>query len=424
MKLTRLPLHWLILAGLAFGIVFGLIAVLAGWNEFTNQWISPFGTIFIRLLKLIAIPLIIVSLINGVSGLNDISRLTRIGLRTIVLYLFTTVMAVSFGLVAVNLLQPGHYLSDEKSAEFRAKFAAEMIEKPETQNGPLQFLVDIVPENIIQSMSANTNMLQVIFFSLLFGVAMVMLPNSRVTPVKQLIEALNDIVMKIVDIIMMAAPFGVFALIASITTQLAGDNIRDTLQIFGTLGMYALTVIIGLVFIILVFYPLLLKIFTQKGPFGFFKGIAPAQLLAFSTSSSAATLPVTMECCEQNLGIRKEISSFVLPLGATVNMDGTSLYQAVAAVFLAQIYGMDLTISQQLTIILTATLASIGSAAVPGAGIIMLVIVLNSVGVPTEGIALIFAVDRPLDMLRAVVNITGDCTVASIVSCQTKEIKP
>ncbi|MBW7847250.1 MAG: dicarboxylate/amino acid:cation symporter [Bacteroidales bacterium] len=424
MKLTRLPLHWLILAGLAFGIVFGLIAVLAGWNEFTNQWISPFGTIFIRLLKLIAIPLIIVSLINGVSGLNDISRLTRIGLRTIVLYLFTTVMAVSFGLVAVNLLQPGHYLSDEKSAEFRAKFAAEMIEKPETQNGPLQFLVDIVPENIIQSMSANTNMLQVIFFSLLFGVAMVMLPNSRVTPVKQLIEALNDIVMKIVDIIMMAAPFGVFALIASITTQLAGDNIRDTLQIFGTLGMYALTVIIGLVFIILVFYPLLLKIFTQKGPFGFFKGIAPAQLLAFSTSSSAATLPVTMECCEQNLGIRKEISSFVLPLGATVNMDGTSLYQAVAAVFLAQIYGMDLTISQQLTIILTATLASIGSAAVPGAGIIMLVIVLNSVGVPTEGIALIFAVDRPLDMLRTVVNITGDCTVASIVSCQTKEIKP
>ncbi len=424
MKLTRLPLHWLILAGLAFGIVFGLIAVLAGWNEFTNQWISPFGTIFIRLLKLIAIPLIIVSLINGVSGLNDISRLTRIGLRTIVLYLFTTVMAVSFGLVAVNLLQPGHYLSDEKSAEFRAKFAAEMIEKPETQNGPLQFLVDIVPENIIQSMSANTNMLQVIFFSLLFGVAMVMLPNSRVTPVKQFIEALNDIVMKIVDIIMMAAPFGVFALIASITTQLAGDNIRDTLQIFGTLGMYALTVIIGLVFIILVFYPLLLKIFTQKGPFGFFKGIAPAQLLAFSTSSSAATLPVTMECCEQNLGIRKEISSFVLPLGATVNMDGTSLYQAVAAVFLAQIYGMDLTISQQLTIILTATLASIGSAAVPGAGIIMLVIVLNSVGVPTEGIALIFAVDRPLDMLRTVVNITGDCTVASIVSCQTKEIKP
>lgn len=423
MKISRLPLHWLILAGLAAGIVFGLIAVLAGWSDFTNQWISPFGTIFIRLLKLIAIPLIIVSLINGVSGLNDISRLSRIGLRTIVFYLFTTVMAVSFGLIAVNLLQPGHYLSDAKSAEFRAKYATDMVEKPAMQDAPLQFLVDIVPENIIQSMSANTNMLQVIFFSLIFGVAMVMLPAGRATPVKQLIEALNDIVMKIVDIIMMAAPFGVFALIASITTQLAGDNIGDTLQIFGTLGMYALTVIIGLVFIIFVFYSLLLRLFTRKGSFGFYKGIAPAQLLAFSTSSSAATLPVTMECCEQNLGVRKEISSFVLPLGATVNMDGTSLYQAVAAVFLAQIYGMDLTLSQQLTIILTATLASIGSAAVPGAGMIMLVIVLNSVGVPTEGIALIFAVDRPLDMLRTVVNITGDCTVASIVSHQLKEEK-
>ncbi len=422
MKYSRLPLHWLILAGLAAGILFGLIAVFAGWHTFTNNWVSPVGTIFIRLLKLIAIPLIIVSLINGVAGLNDVSRLSSIGLRTIVLYLFTTIMAVSFGLVAVNLIGPGHFLSEEKTAEFRVKYAtSQAIEKPVEQGGPLQFMVDIVPENAIQAMSANTNMLQVIFLSLFFGIAMIMLPGQTAAPVKQLIGALNEVVMKIVDLIMKMAPFGVFALIASITTQLAGDKLSDTIQIFSTLGMYALTVIIGLAFIIAVFYPFLLWLLARDSLKGFFKGIAPAQLLAFSTSSSAATLPVTMECCEKNLGVPKEVSSFVLPLGATVNMDGTSLYQAVAAVFLAQIYGMDLTVSQQLTIILTATLASIGSAAVPGAGMIMLVIVLNSVGVPVEGIALIFAVDRPLDMLRTIANITGDCMVASVVTHQIKE---
>jgi Na+/H+-dicarboxylate symporter len=421
MKTNRIPLHWLILIGMAAGIIFGVLAVIFGWHEFTLDWIKPWGTVFISLLKMIAIPLIIVSLINGVSGLNDVSRLSRIGLKTISLYLVTTVIAVSIGLIVVNITQPGKFLSSEKSAEFREKYASSVTQTVNSENGPLQFVVDLVPDNIFNAMTNNTNMLQVIFFSLLFGVAIVMVPSEKTLQVRQFFDSLNEIVMQMIHLIMKAAPIGVFALIASMTTQLAGNNIKDTLQLFGTLGMYAITVIAGLLFMIFIIYPLITKAFTQLNYRMFLKGISPAQLLAFSTSSSAATLPVTMECCEENLGIKKEITGFVLPLGATVNMDGTSLYQAVAAVFLAQIYGMDLTLGQQMTIILTATLASIGSAAVPGAGMIMLVIVLNSVGVPTEGIALIFAVDRPLDMLRTVVNVTGDATVACVVSSSESE---
>lgn len=417
MKLARIPLHWLILTGMAAGMLFGVVAVNLGWHEFTKDWISPWGTIFINLLKLIAIPLIIVSLINGISGLNDVSRLSRIGLKTVGLYLLTTVIAVSTGLVVVNITNPGTYLSAEKSAEFRDNYtgnAVQNLSQPEA--GPLQFVIDIVPDNLFKAMTSNASMLQVIFFSLLFGVAVILIPPQKTLIVRNLFESLNEIVMQMIHLIMKMAPLGVFALMAGLTTQLAGTNPADTLQIFGTLGIYALTVVIGLFVVIFGIYPVFIRIFARLPVKKFFKGIAPAQLLAFSTSSSAATLPVTMECCEENLGLRKEVTGFVLPLGATVNMDGTSLYQAVAAVFLAQIYGMDLTFGQQLTIILTATLASIGSAAVPGAGMIMLVIVLNSVGVPTEGIALIFAVDRPLDMLRTVVNVTGDTVVASIIN--------
>ncbi len=416
MRINRIPLHWLILIGMAAGIIFGILAVIFGWHEFTLNWIKPWGTVFISLLKMIAIPLIIVSLINGISGLNDVSKLSRIGLKTISLYLITTVIAVSIGLIVVNITQPGKFLSQEKSAEFREKYASNMTQTVNEESGPLQFVVDLVPDNIFNAMTNNTNMLQVIFFSLLFGIAVVMVPAEKTLQVRQFFDALNDIVMQMIHLIMKAAPVGVFALIASMTTQLAGNNIKDTLQLFGTLGMYAITVVAGLLIVIFIIYPLFIRFFTKIRYKTFLKGISPAQLLAFSTSSSAATLPVTMECCEENLGIKKEITGFVLPLGATVNMDGTSLYQAVAAVFLAQIYGMDLSLGQQMTIILTATLASIGSAAVPGAGLIMLVIVLNSVGVPTEGIALIFAVDRPLDMLRTVVNVTGDAAVACVVA--------
>jgi len=400
------------------GVVFGLVAVLAGWHAFTIDWIKPWGTIFIRLLKLIAVPLIIVSLINGISNLNDVSKLSRIGLKTISLYLVTTVIAITIGLLVVNLTRPGKVLPAEKALEFQQRYAANVQNTPDTsaEEGPLQFIIDVVPDNVFRAMTENTAMLQVIFFSVLFGIAMILIPQEKTRPVKLFIESLNEIVLQMIHLIMKIAPYGVFALIAAITVEVAGDQIADTAALFGSLGLYALTVIIGLLLMVFVIYPLIISSFTVIGFKQFIKGLAPAQLLAFSTSSSAATLPVTMECCEENLGVKKEVSSFVLPLGATINMDGTSLYQAVAAVFLAQIYGMDLSLGQQLTIILTATLASIGSAAVPGAGMIMLVIVLGSVGIPTEGIALIFAVDRPLDMLRTVVNITGDSSIACAVA--------
>jgi len=415
---TKIPLHWLILFGMGAGIVFGLLAVLLGWHTFTIDWIKPWGTIFIRLLKLIAVPLIIVSLINGISNLNDVSKLSRIGLKTIALYLVTTVIAITVGLAVVNITRPGKVLPAEKALEFQQRYAANVQNNPDqqTDDGPLQFIIDVVPDNIFRAMTENTSMLQVIFFSILFGISMILIPQEKTKPIKAFIDSLNEIVLQMIHLIMKIAPYGVFALIAAITVEVAGDQIADTAALFGSLGLYALTVIIGLLLMVFVIYPIIISTLTVIGFKQFIKGLAPAQLLAFSTSSSAATLPVTMECCEENLGVKKEVSSFVLPLGATINMDGTSLYQAVAAVFLAQIYGMDLTIGQQLTIILTATLASIGSAAVPGAGMIMLVIVLGSVGIPTEGIALIFAVDRPLDMLRTVVNITGDSSIACAVA--------
>lgn len=413
----KLALHWQILIGLFLGIVFGLLAVYLGWQSFAVDWIKPWGTIFVRLLKLIAIPLIIVSLINGLASLNDITKLSRIGLKVFCLYIATTLIAIVFGLVIVNSIKPGNYLSEAKSMELRQNVDMKLLQEIDTNSGPLDFIVNVVPENIFNAMTNNTAMLQIIFFAIVFGIAIIMLPRDKTQAVRDFIESLNTVVMQMIHIIMLVAPYGVFALIASLIVDISGDNIQQTLSLFGSLGMYMLTVILGLLLLIFVFYPTIIHFLTHLKFKTFLKGISPAQLLAFSTSSSAATLPMTMECCEEKLHIRKDISSFVLPLGATINMDGTSLYQAVAAVFIAQIYGIDLSLAQQLTIIVTALLASIGSAAVPGAGIIMLVIVLNAVGLPTEGVALILAVDRPLDMLRTVVNVTGDATVACVIGC-------
>jgi len=427
MKLRRIAFHWKILIGMVLGIVWGLLAINVGWLQFTDFYIKPWGTIFINLLKLIAVPLIVVSLIGGVSNLKDISKLSRIGFKTIGFYILTTVIAITIGLIVVNLTNPGKVFPQEKAEIFKQKFSQNVAEKQSSaeqlkSNSPLQFLVDIVPSNIVNAMTDNTKMLQVIFFALLFGISMVMLPEKKIKPVKDFIDSLNHIVLKLIDIIMASAPYGVFALLASLIVDIAGDDPTDTISLFKALGVYGLTVIIGLLIMIFIVYPLILKLLTKIKYSQFARKITPVQLLAFSTSSSAATLPLTMETAEEKLGINNETASFVLPLGATINMDGTSLYQAVAAVFLAQVYGMDLGFSAQLTIILTATLASIGSAAVPGAGMVMLVIVLTAVGIPTEGIALIFAVDRPLDMLRTSVNVTGDLTITSIIAGSEKQI--
>lgn len=424
----HIPLHWKIILGMVLGVGFGLLAIVLNADQFTTHWIKPFGTIFINLLKLIAVPLVFASLIKGVASLSDISRLSRIGSRTIALYLVSTVLAVTTGLLIVNTLQPGNFFSEEKRIEFKEKYASKTEAKMEaaaqvSDQGPLQFLVDIVPQNIMDASSNNKNMLQIIFFAILFGLTMIMLPDEKTLYVKGFFEGINEIILKIVDLIMKMAPYGVFALLASLMVDFSDGDVHNLVELFSALGLYSLAVILGLFIMILVVYPVVLKLFTKMSYVKFFKSIMPAQLLAFSTSSSAATLPVTMECCEDHLGVSKEVSSFVLPLGATINMDGTSLYQAVAAVFIAQAFGVDLDLSQQLTIVLTATLASIGAAAVPGAGLVMLVIVLGSVGMDPEGVALIFAVDRILDMLRTVVNVTGDATVATVIASTEGELR-
>ena len=422
--MKNLALHWKIIIGMLLGVIYGISAHSLGFNDFTTDWIKPWGVIFVNLLKLIAVPLVFASLIKGVASLSDITRLSKIGSRTVLLYLFSTVLSVSIGLFLVNTFKPGNSFSEEKKYELREKYSSKADlkindAKSVEENGPLQFVVDIVPVNIISSASENKNMLQIIFFAILFGISIIVIPDEKTIYVRGFFDGINDIILYIVDLIMKFAPYGVFALLASLVVDFGAS-----IDLFLALGYYSVTVTLGLLLMIFVFYPILLKIFTNMPYLTFFKAISPAQMLAFSTSSSAATLPVTMDRCENNVGVSKEVSAFVLPLGATINMDGTSLYQAVAAVFIAQAFGYDLDLASQLTIVLTATLASIGAAAVPGAGMVMLVIVLSSIGIDPEGIALIFAVDRILDMLRTVVNVTGDATVATIVASSDNQLKP
>ena len=459
--MKKLALHWQIIIGLVLGILWALLSSALGWSSFTIDWIAPFGTIFINLLKLIAVPLVLFSIINGVAGIGDPASLGRMGGKTLLAYLITTVLAVAVGLVLVNLIGPGrlidqeskidnrisyevwansqgyqikdgiNYLQDPKFME-RAKRITDLSKaelqdasvssKLETadsakESGPLQPLVDIVPQNFFKALGDNGLMLQVIFFGLFFGISLLFIPNEKSKPVIEVVDSIMEVFLKMVDLVMKAAPFFVFALLAGVVSKMAGDDISKVVEIFKGLSWYSLTVVIGLATMIFLVYPLLFKIFVKAVSYtGFFKAMGPAQTLAFSTSSSAATLPVTMECVEDNLGVDKKVTSFVLPIGATVNMDGTCLYQAVAVVFLAQMHMIDLTLGQQLTIVLTATLASIGSAAVPSAGLVMLIIVLESVGLNPAWIAIIFPVDRILDMMRTVVNVTGDATVCSIIA--------
>ena len=413
--MKKLPLHWKILLGMLFGVLFGLLFSQFEWGRaLVVDWIKPFGTIFINVLKLIAVPLILASLIKGVSDLKDITQLSSMGGRTIGLYLFTTLTAVTIGLSIVNVIKPGNTISDETRTELLSAYASDAAAKQsvaaaQKEAGPLQALVDLVPSNIFAAMQDNGNMLQVIFFAIFFGIGIVLIPQKKSQAVKDFFDALNEVILKLIDLIMIAAPYGVFALLAALVAE------APSADLFKALGLYTITVLLGLLCMIL-FYLFLVRLVTGKKIGFFLKGISPAQLLAFSTSSSAATLPVTMERVHEHLGVEEDVSSFVLPIGATINMDGTSLYQAVAAVFIAQAFGMDLSLEAQLGIIATATLASIGSAAVPGAGMVMLVIVLAQAGIPEAGLALIFAVDRPLDMCRTAVNVTGDASVSMMVA--------
>ncbi|TVR28906.1 MAG: dicarboxylate/amino acid:cation symporter [Balneolaceae bacterium] len=414
-------LHWQIIIGLILGLIWGLLSSAVGLQEFTSDFIRPFGDIFITMLKLIAIPLVLASLVVGISSLNDMTKLSRMGGKTIGIYMVTTTLAIIIGLSVVNVMQPGKTLPLDTRVSLMESYSDAVGDRDEAarevlDRSPLAFIVDIVPENFFEAASDNANMLQVVFIAILLGIGIVKIPLQKGEALINVFDALNEVIIKIVDLIMKTAPYGVFALMAVVIIDLAGDDLGQAVNLLQALGWYTIAVVIGLFLHVFIVYFSLFKIFSKMRLRDFLKAIQPAILLGFSTSSSVATLPVTMERVEKNLGVEEEVSSFVLPVGATINMDGTSLYQAVAAVFIAQALGMDLTIAQQLTIVLTATLASIGAAGVPGAGIIMLVIVLQAIQVPVEGIALILGVDRILDMLRTAVNITGDAAVAVAVA--------
>ncbi len=465
--MKKLALHWKIIIGLIVGIIYALVSSYLGWNKFTLDWIDPFGTIFIRLLKFIAVPLVLFSIISGISALPDPSKLGRMGAKTLLAYLVTTVAAVSVGLMLVNMLKPGNYIAEEQRIKNRVKYEVwvqqtpgveildgkNLLDDPQYQSmvsgaqaevaaeasneevlakqeaaqslkssSPLSFIVDFVPDNIFAALSDGARMLQVIFFAIFFGVILLLIPEQTAKPVVDLVNGINEIFLKMVEIVMQAAPFFVFALMAGVIAKMA-DTPAEVIEIFKGLLSYSVVVALGLFLMIFGFYPTLVLLIIRKISYSeFFRRISPAQFLAFSTSSSAATLPVTMECVRDNLGVSKNVTNFVLPIGATVNMDGTSLYQAVAVVFMAQMHLVDLNFTQQLTIVLTATLASIGSAAVPSAGLVMLVVVLQSVGLNPAWIAIIFPVDRILDMCRTVVNVTGDATVSSIIAKSEGEL--
>ena len=422
-------LHWRIILGLVAGLLFGVLAAAQGWGEFTADWISPFGTVFLNALKLIAVPLVLASLITGVASLSDLRKLSRIGGKTIAIYVATTAMAIVIGLALVNAVRPGRFVPATMRAELEAAYvedasARESAAEVARERGPLQILVDVVPDNLLAAGADNGRMLQVVFVALFIGIGIVLVPRESSRPLLDVIEGVNQVVIRLVDVIMLFAPIGVFALMAGTITAVAGDDLGRIVRLIAALGAYCAVVVAGLILHMTLVYGGILRFLTSMPIRRFIAGMAPVQLVAFSTSSSGATLPVTMERCEQELGIPEEISSFVLPLGATINMDGTALYQAVASVFIAQALGMELGMMAQLTILLTAVMASIGTAAVPGAGIIMLVIILESVGVPSGGIALILGVDRILDMLRTVTNVTGDATVATLVTSMEGALAP
>jgi Na+/H+-dicarboxylate symporter len=453
-KRKKLALHWKILIGLALGVIVGL-AVNQLWTPGTwrslgvgdpasylgskavyKDSVAPggpneeagagamaarqvrlavgfAGDLFLNALKFIAVPIVLFSLIVGVSSLNDTSRLGRIGGKTIGIYLVTTAVAITVGLVAANLLGPGRGFDQEQRDTLVSSQKASADQKilganKEREKTTWDVVLDIVPTNPFGAM-AEGNTLQVVVVALLIGIAITMLPREKADALIPFFDAMTEVIIKIVELILVIAPYAVFALLVRVIADLGTDVLLSLLK-------YCAVVVLGLSIMCFVVYPSVLVAFTPVRYRRFFRAISPAQLLAFSSSSSGATLPVTMECCDERLGVKEEIGSFVLPVGATINMDGTALYQGVAAVFIAQLYGLDLTLAQQAQIVLTATLASIGTAAVPGVGIVMLVIVLESVNIPLEGIAVILGVDRILDMCRTTVNVTGDCMVATVVA--------
>lgn len=415
------PLYAKILIGMLAGVLIGIAALTFQQTGFVNNWVRPWGQVFIRLLQLIAVPLVFVSLVKGVIGLSDIGKFSRIGIRTIILYLLTTAFAVTVGMSLGLVVRPGQFVDRQTVVSMQENYKS-VVEQKKAEadtmknSGPLSFLEEVVPDNFVAATSDNRKMLQVIFFAVLFGIAALCIERAKIAPVEQLFDSLYHILLKVIDFVILFAPYGVTALMAGLVIDFSGN-----LSMFGALAVYAITVVSGLLFLISVFYPTLIYLFTKMKPNFFIKTMYPVQLFAFTTSSSAATLPLNLETTENKLGVSNEVTSFVLPVGATINMDGTSCYQAIAVLFIAQVIGIDLTLMQLFTIILMTIISSIGTPSIPGGSYVILTMVLASVGIPPEGLALILGIDRPLDMLRTAVNVTGDATVAAIVDTQNNK---
>jgi len=417
MKLLKLQLYTKVLIGLLVGVLFGVLANQWGFSAFVFSYIKPIGSAFIKLISMVVVPLVFASLLVGTASLNDIRKLGRIGAKTVAYYLCTTIIAISIGLLLANTLKPGEGLSQEKRTQLTESVSEKeggQIETALKKPTITDILLNIIPTNPVKAF-VEGKMLQIIFLALIAGICLGLIPSERSRPVINFFEGINELIIQMVHIIMKLAPYGVFALISAVVADFG-------LGILFVLLKYSLVVIAGLILQVTIVYSSAIKIFSKHKIRTFFRGIRPAQLIAFSSASSSATLPVTMECTEKNLGVPGQIASFALPLGATINMDGTALYQGVSAVFIAQFYGMGLTVPQQLTIVLTAVLASIGTAGAPMAGVITLAIVLKSIGVPLEGIALIMGVERILDMCRSVVNVTGDASCAVVVASSEGEL--
>jgi len=476
--MKKMALHWQVIIALILGIIYAVSIVYFAdvydtkvGTKFTSDYIAPFGKIFVNILKLIAVPMVLFSIISGIGSLKNIKQLGRVGVKTLLIYVGTTMSAILIGLLFVNLIKPGTLPSEDSRIEKRIEYELWLAETPsaprldevsfltnpnyavqvdqvrarlatdtldaetkeklsdaekEKQKAPLSALIDIFPSNIFNAISdkdGKTNMLQVIFFAIFFGVILVQLPKKHAKPVRKLVIGLNEVFIAMINAVIRIMPIFVFALMAGSLVKSAGDNLDKLKEQLYFLGHYSWVLVLALVIVAFVYYPLLIHLFAKRITVKqFLQGIREAQITAFSTSSSMATLPVTMDCVNDNLNVPKPISSFVLPIGATVNMDGTSTYQAVAVVAMAQFHMIDLDFTQQMVIVLTATLASIGAAAVPSAGLVLMIVVLESVGLNPAWIAIILPVDRILDMCRTVVNVTGDATVSSIVA-GSEEVK-
>ncbi|KAA6339581.1 Proton glutamate symport protein [termite gut metagenome] len=414
-KTFSIPLYLQILLGMGAGILIGIIALHFNGTSFIQDWIYPWGRLFIRLLQLIAVPLVIVSLIKGVIGLKDISRFSRMGGRALIIYVITTIIAIMIGLSMGLLVKPGELVDKTQIAHIQEEYQTIAEEKAivaeqSKEQGPLAFINEIVPDNIFSATTDNAKMLQIIFFTLFLGIAALTLPPAKIKPVIELFDGLNDILLRMVDYIICVAPYGVTALMAGLITDFNGN-----ISIFSALAVYALTIIVALLSLIFIVYPLFIRFFTKIKATKFMKVMYPVQLVAFTTSSSAATLPVTLEAVENKLGVSQETASFVLPVGVTINMDGTSCYQTIAVLFIAQVLGIELSIGQLFILVGMTVLSSIGTPGIPGGSFVILTVVLTSIGIPAEGLALIIGIDRPLDMLRTSVNVTGDAVIAAII---------